>query len=364
MLGVGTEAAVLAMRVEILDGTGPDRERRETELLERRVALPFASRLATASLAEYAQSSFFTVLDNANQCVGGFAVQSRRAPLIVGHSLLRVEEFGESVPMSAMETAISGLVAWVKQNPRVLRLSIDLFSFDPERRRELGEAFARRGFRRMTHPNGYAETLITDLDKSEAELFALLHHSARRKIRAIEKHPIELRPVTDAVYSDRMNELLQQTFARTGGRVKERNWQERIELSQKHPNISRIVGLFRKDASGPDALLAYAWGCRSGDHVYYSEAASTRDTGEQRIALAYGVMWDLILWAKRTGARVFDFGGITRGSHGAEDRLGGISDFKRYFSQQLVPVREEWVLNQHTRRAAVVAAIHRRVRGG
>jgi lipid II:glycine glycyltransferase (peptidoglycan interpeptide bridge formation enzyme) len=74
-------------------------------------------------------------------------------------------------------------------------------------------------------------------------------------------------------------------------------------------------------------------------------------------------MWDLIVWAKRTGARLFDFGGITRGTHSDEDPLGGISDFKRYFSRQIVPVREEWVLNHHTRRAAVVAAVHRRLRG-
>ena len=352
------------MKVEILDGAAAPRAQREQELLDRGVGLPFASRLATAHLAEYSPSFFLTVLDNSGRGVGGFSVQSRRAPFIAGHRLLRVEEFGDSIPMSAAEATISGLMTWIMKNPRVLRLSLDLFSFDPERRKELADMLSRRGFRRMTHPNGYAETLITELDKSEAELFAALHHSARRKIRAIEKHPVELRPVIDFMYGDRMNELLLQTFARTGGRVHERNWSERIELSQRHPNISRIVGLFRSNVSGPESLLAYAWGCRSGDHVYYSEAASTRETGEQRIALAYGVMWDLIVWAKRTGARLFDFGGITRGSYGNEDPLGGISDFKRYFSQQLVPVREEWVLNQHTRRAAVVAAIHRRVRGG
>jgi lipid II:glycine glycyltransferase (peptidoglycan interpeptide bridge formation enzyme) len=56
----------------------------------------------------------------------------------------------------------------------------------------------------------------------------------------------------------------------------------------------------------------------------------------------YAVVWDLIRWAKENGARFFDFGGITVGSHGSNDPLGGISDFKRYFSERVVEVGAEW----------------------
>jgi hypothetical protein len=351
-------------QVEVLDCAAPLRRQRERELDERGIPLPFASRLATNQLSEYPASTFLSVVDAGNRCIAGFAVQSRRAPFIAGHRLLRVEELGASLPPAVAEAAITGLVKWVVSNPRVLRLSLDIFSIEPERRLELGELLAQRGFRRPAVPNGYAETLVSDLSKSESELFAGLHHSARRKIRQLEKQPVALRPITDSGYSDRMNAMLQETFQRTGGQVQPRNWAERIALSREYPELSRIVGLFRNDVSGPEALLAYAWGCHSGDHAYYSEAASTRDTGEQRIPLAYGVMWDLILWARRTGARWFDYGGITRGTHTDEDPLGGISDFKRYFSQEVVPVREEWVLDHHTRRAALIAAIHRRIRSG
>ncbi len=352
------------MKLEILDGASPERARYEQELLEQGIHLPFPSKYATAQLDEYSPALFFAFLDARGKCLAGFAAQSRRAPLIAGHRLLRIEEFGSTFSLELADAIVSELMKWVRRNPRVLRLSLDLLLFDAAKRAALAELLARHNCRRMQHPNGYAETLVLTLDKSEEELFAGLHHSARRKIRQVEKHPVELRLITDPAYENRMNEMLQQTFARTGGQVHERNWRQRMELSQQHPDLSRIVGLFRTDLTGPDSLLAYAWGCRSGEHVYYSEAASVRQTGEQKLALAYGVMWDLIVWARRTGARFFDFGGITRGTHTDEDPLGGISDFKRYFSQQLIPVREEWVMNRHTKRAALVAAVHQRLRGG
>jgi hypothetical protein len=350
-------------RAEVINGSAPARMQREQELLESGVALPFASRSAVGQLSEYPPSYFLSVLDVNNRCVGGFAVHARRAPLIPSYKVLRVDGFGSSMSLSIAETAIAGLVKWAVGTPRILRLSVEIFAFDAGRRREIGGLLADHGFRRMPVPNGYRETLVTDLNKSEAELFAGLHHSARRKIRQLDKHPLALRTITDPSYSDRMNALLQETFARTGAEVRARNWSERIELSRQHPDLSRIIGLFRTDLTGPASLLAYAWGCHSGDHVFYSEAASTRATGDQRIALAYGVMWDLIQWAKRTGATWFDYGGITRGTHTDEDPLGGISDFKRYFAQDIVEVREEWVLDTHSWEARLAAAIHKRLRG-
>jgi hypothetical protein len=301
------------------------------------------------------------LLNSQNEYAGGFAIQERPAPLLSGYLLLRVQQFGGSIPMAAADTVVASLRDLAEADPRVLRLSVDVFSFEEERRVALGEILKRYGFRRAKHINGYVETLVIDLTPSEDELFRTLHHSARRKIRRRARHPVTIRPLVDAGFSERMNELVQQTLARTGGRFRWCDWSGRIELSRKHPEISRIVGLFRTDVSGPESLLAFAWGCHSGDHVFYSEAASTRDTGDLRVPLAYGVMWDLVIWAKRTGARWFDLGGITHGTYDGIDPLGGISDFKRYFSQRVMKVRDEWVLDDHSWRASLAAALHRRL---
>jgi lipid II:glycine glycyltransferase (peptidoglycan interpeptide bridge formation enzyme) len=53
-------------------------------------------------------------------------------------------------------------------------------------------------------------------------------------------------------------------------------------------------------------------------------------------------MWDLIRWAKREGARWFDFGGVTRGAEDKDDALAGISDFKRRFCRNEIALGEEW----------------------
>jgi hypothetical protein len=346
----------------IAEGT-PERLDVEQAIVGR-AALPFASRAAVGSLPEFTSSAFVALLNPLGEYVSGFAVQCRPAPLLWRQRLLRVEQFGSSVPRPAIDTMVAALCRWVRSDPRVLRFSVDVFSFYEEQRIAISQSLQRHGLRRAEHPSGYVETLVIDLAPSEEELFGSLHHSARRKIRQLAKHPVVVRPVSDPALAERLNDLLQQTLARTGGRFYQRDWRRRIELSNAHPQISRIVGLFRTDESGPDSLLAYAWGCHGGDHAFYSEAASTRDSGEVRMPLAYGVMWDLIVWAKRTGARWFDLGGITHGSHGGEDRLGGISDFKRYFSQRVLRVRDEWILDNHSWRARLAAAVHRRIRGG
>lgn len=348
--------------IVVLKGAAGERRQLERELLRSGTPLPFASRFAVASIAGYSAAAFVAVLDPQGNCAGGFAVLSRPAPLLRRHHLLRVEQFGSSIPMEAADAAVAGMLEWVRRDKRALRLSVDVFSFDEQRRQVLGRVLAGQGFRRAEHVNGYTETLVIDLAGSEEELFRSLHHSARRKIRQLEKQPVAIRLIDDPALSDRMNQLLVETFARTGGRIHARDWERRIALSCENPELSRIVGLFRTDTTDPDSLLAFAWGCHGVDHVYYSEAASTRATDGLRVAVAYGLMWDLIVWAKRTGARVFDLGGVTAGKHTDEDPLGGISDFKRYFSQQALTVRDEWILDDLSWKASFVAAVHSRVR--
>jgi hypothetical protein len=348
-------------RVEIIRGNSPQRIRLENQLLERGVPIPFASRMRVNSIREFSPTVFVSILDRSDRCVGGFALKRRRAPFVPGHHVLRAEEVGASVPLEAADTVFSALRDWISDDGRILRTTIDVFSFDDARRSGIGNVLASHGFKRGEQTSGYAETLIIDLSDDEEKLFASLHHSARRKIRQLDKHPVAVRVVNDTGLSDRMNELLAETFKRTGGRLDSADWASRIKLSLECPDISRIVGLFRTDTSGPEALLAYAWGCHSGDHVYYAQAASTRETGTRNIAVAYAVMWDLILWAKRTDARWFDMGGITRGTHADADPLGGVSDFKRYFSQKLVKVRDTYLLDNHSWKATAAGAVYRTV---
>ena len=116
-----------------------------------------------------------------------------------------------------------------------------------------------------------------------------------------------------------------------------------MEFCTNHPELARLVGIFRSDSGGPGSLLAFACALHHTDHVQYYTAASTRDEGV-KFPLTHGLIWDLVRWAKAHGAKSFDMGGVTAGNVASGDPLGGISDFKRFFSKTPVDAGEEWEL--------------------
>jgi lipid II:glycine glycyltransferase (peptidoglycan interpeptide bridge formation enzyme) len=218
------------------------------------------------------------------------------------------------------------------------------------------EKLGASGFRAVQDCRRYPKTIAINLLPDEKEILSSFHSTARRHIRAVSKNPVEVRPIIDQAYISRMRDLYRETMSRTGGGMRLHDWGACIEFSRKYPESSRLVGLFHKDAEAPEALLAFAWGCSHGNCAHYDAAASTRNT-ELRMPLAYGLVWDLIVWAKNNGATWFDFGGVTEGSFGSSDRLGGISDFKRYFSSTVLHIGGEWVYEPRWIRSQAARAI-------
>jgi hypothetical protein len=196
---------------------------------------------------------------------------------------------------------------------------------------------------------------VVDLTPTEEQIFASFRSSARRNVRQLEKHPLEIRSI-DHSYIGRLEQLTIETLRRTDGTYVPQDWSARIALSQSHPHLSRISGVFRTDREGPEALLSFMWGAMHGDHGQYRDGASTR--GESRVPLSYALMWDLVRWAKQQGAFWFDLGGVTDGHEGdTTDLLGGISDFKRHFTARTERVGNGWVLNAMTLRARVARGL-------
>ena len=173
----------------------------------------------------------------------------------------------------------------------------------------------------------------------------------------IGKRPLALRPIHDPTWAPRMAAVHSETMGRTGGAGRgPDDFARSIRFAATHPDLSHLVGLFRTDATGPESLLGFAWGCRHGESVHYDAAACTRRS-DLNVPMGYPLMWELITWARRQGAHWFDFGGITTGSHGTADRLGGISDFKRHFTETVVEVGGEWVLEPRPARAKMAGLV-------
>lgn len=346
----------MSFTTERFAAAGPARAAAEDALMAARVPLAFAGRNAIVALPAAEPAPLVVVRASAGAPCAAAAVAARRVGALEVLRAAHVAAPEEPAVASALATA---LAAELRANPRAVRLDVELFDREPARRVTMARALEVAGFR-PTEVNGYVRTIAVDLRPDAEAILASFDRSARRNVRALEKLPVVLRPLVDDELIPRLEALYRETFARTGGHVVMPDFRLPLAATRTAPALSHFVGLFRAEDPSPDALLAFAWGQHHGDRAEYSHGASTRAT-EIRIPLVYPLLWELMTWAKASGAAWFDMGGVTLGSGGSpDDPLGGISDFKRFFSRDMVEVTEEWRLEGRSV-AARVARLAQRV---
>lgn len=278
------------------------------------------------------------------------ALASRGVPGAPGHTVLTAPRVRPPADPALTAALARHLVEVTRRDRRILQVNLQLFEPDPEKRRAAAAALEGAGLRRLPQPNNYSTTLTIDLSGDEEAILGSFSRSARRNVREAGKQGVTVTVVDDPAWIPRMQELYDETLSRTGGTSPPVDWQRIVTFSSEHPELSRLVGIFGPGSEGR-TLLAFAWGRHHGDHGEYSLAASTRATGS-RVALAYPLVWDLVSWSRGLGAGWFDLGGVTPGSRSdGEDALGGISDFKRFFSKDEVEIMEEWVVEPTSIRA-------------
>jgi len=343
-------------KVDVADASSPEIARWEQELEEAGIRLPFSHRLASAELESHPGPLFFMIRDAYGTPRGMFAAQRQLSRAMPGHFLLRVERFGVPLPADVQAVGVRALADLSRAIPRILRTYLGVFSPDQSVRQGIAFHAEAVGFRRSPAPRGYDNTILVDLRPDEDEIFASFQSKTRRDIRAATKFPVTVRPIEEAELAGRLDSLVNEVFARTGGDSERQNWIDIIRFSARHSELSRLVGLFRTDIAGPESLLAFAHGLHHGDHAEYSTAAATRNT-DIRVPQTYVLAWDMMRWAKQHGAAFFDFGGVTPVTSDGSDPLQGISAFKRYFSKAEFAVGEEWVLEPNRLKAKLARVV-------
>lgn len=294
-------------------------------------------------------------------CHAAFAIERRPTRALKGHcilSLVRVGVGQGGLDDESLACGLAELVSYARRDRSVLRVTVDSFSVEPDWLLRTGDALRKSGFRQCEPERTYTSTLLLDLEPSEEELMAGLHKSARRNIRDAAKFPVVLETADSDAVAERLQQLDDETRQRTGGARRKMDWPSMIRMTAENPHLSRVSVLKRTDREGPEALLAYAWCCMQGDVAEYSESGSAR-VQDLKVSTSYLLLWDLICWARRNGARYFDLGGVTGGTLGTTDPLGGISDFKRRFSPFEFEVAQEWSFEPHPARAATARAVSR-----
>ena len=340
-----------ALRVERRDRLDDARLSLEQQIERSGVALPLPARTAWLATHPGVEGWLFGLRDEAGELSGACAATLHRSRALPGHRIIRAERFGSGLtPGPSARAAVEALVAAARRTPSALRLRVEIFSRDDALRADLGAVLRETGFTRDVRPRNYERTIAVDLTPAPDALLATIGRRARRAINGAAKFPIRMQPITDPALAPRMQALLDETLERTGGEPEAFDAVSSIHFAAANPGLARLVGLFHNEVAGDAALLAFAWSHFHGDHASYETAASTRTT-EAKIPLLYPLAWDLMVWAKGLGATWFDFGGVTDGSTASDDPLGGISDFKRGFSETVVVVGEDWELELAPRRA-------------
>ncbi len=328
------------LQVSVLGGTDARRGECERDLA--------ASGLLTLpNRALWAQAhgrppSMFVAVRERGRCIYGLAVREERSRAMPGHTILRAERVPAARDLEVMGLAMQALAKLARTRRHVLRVVVETFALDGASLALADEAMRSAGFSVAEPAGTYGDTLLIDLSPELDEIFASLHHAARRKIRAAATHPVVVGSVPTG-YADRMNALLQESFARTGGAFHPLDVDALAAVREQDASALRLTGLFYPDAGAPDDLLAFAVAYNHGPVVEYGVAASTRQA-PIRMPLGYAIAWDLIQWARSTGARWFDFGGVTGGTLADGDPRGGISRFKRFFSAHEARVGQDWIL--------------------
>jgi len=342
------------MRAFLIRGVSLERDNAEHELLDRGICLPLPQRSLWAANAYPWKPLFLLIRDGSGQACGGVGIEKIRSRTMPGHSILRVRRFGENLSPQCCRFALEALTRLAHTEPRILRVQIHLFSL--HRRGEMSKDFQEQGFLETSPPSSYRYTLIVDLTPTEDDIFASFGKSARNRVRESIKKSLQSAPLENPSFAARIAEQQREAVHRTGGRVASLNWEGVLKMSREHPGLSKVFGAFVGDEQQPESMRAFAWACNHGDHVEYHAAGSTR-TSDSRLPFGYSLVWAMIRWAKSAGAHWFDMGGVSLGENGSA--LDGISDFKRFFSQDLVEVGAEWALEPHPLRAGIARTVSR-----
>jgi hypothetical protein len=321
------------------------------------VALPH--RGSWASALGRGQKLFVGVAEDAGWPRYGCGVDLVPLRSLPGHTVYRIERFGNSPDSAACDAALRAVTEYARTHPHVLRIELETFASEPAVLERLEQAARAAGFTPCLPPRRYTHTLRLDLHRSRDEIFKALGRTARRNLRSATKAGAQVHKINDPALAPALAALERKAFARTGGHAHPTNWPDLMQFCRDHPHLARIVGLFTSDGCSSADLLGFAVARAHGDHVEYASAGTVRRPG-LNIPMGYPLLWHLIEWANELGVAWFDFGGITGGTtRDGKDALGGISDFKRYFGGSEIEVGGEWVLHVRPVRSRVANTVAR-----
>ena len=168
-------------------------------------------------------------------------------------------------------------------------------------------------------------TLFLDLTQSEDEIFAQMKQGGRRNIRKAIKAEVE---IFEEKNIENFWKILQETASRDGFTTNKKFVYERMleSYSENSTDEKKSIVLSARDETGE--VLASKIFLISGEMGIYYYGASSNSKREKMAP--YLLQWEGIKWAKKNGAKEYDFLGISP-ENSPEHQLASVSQFKLRF---------------------------------
>jgi hypothetical protein len=272
-------------------------------------------------------------IDEDNNLITGFAISINNSKAMPGAKIGRIERFGRALHAQLNIDPGYLLTQIIKGIPNLIRLVVEIYDEDEERRSSLIKKIEMAGAQRPHLARQYSSTLFVDLKESDEQLLKSLGQHTRRAIASTKKRGGIVHKIDGKNYINRMKVILDQTFQRTGGTIPPDIDFDAMCREAVDGLNSLLVGVFWPGRSSPQDLVAFAWARHHGDIVCYDVAASERAEDIGSTPLMYILFWELFHWARQRNALWVDLGGVINPDESPDHPLYGISAFKRRLSK-------------------------------
>jgi lipid II:glycine glycyltransferase (peptidoglycan interpeptide bridge formation enzyme) len=164
-------------------------------------------------------------------------------------------------------------------------------------------------------------TFVIDLNKTEDELMGRMHPKGRYNIKVAAKHGVVFKEDnSESAFDDYVKLMFSGTAKRQGIYMHGENYHRQMWDELRKDGIAHLwTATYKGKTIVADVVF------RFHDWIYYAYGATALEYKETMAAT--GLLWEIIKWGKRTGAKTFDLWGAEQGK--------GFSRFKEQFGGDL-----------------------------
>jgi lipid II:glycine glycyltransferase (peptidoglycan interpeptide bridge formation enzyme) len=167
-----------------------------------------------------------------------------------------------------------------------------------------------------------------DINRSEEEILSSFENKTRYNIRLAERKGVQIISDCTKDHLKIFYDILRVTAERDKYLIRAYSYYEDIwETFVEKGSAKLFMAKFQ------DRYIAGAISFVFGDKTWYIYGASSNE--DRNVMPNYLVQWQMILWAKDNGCKVYDFRGIS-GDFNPENPLYGLYRFKKGFNGELV----------------------------